>query len=151
MNPLKILIAEDNPDDLFLVRQAFNKAEVTGHIQVVVDGAEALAYLNGEGAYADRDQYPFPDVLLLDLNMPGIDGFEVLERLRQDPLRARLIIHVLTTSSRERDIQRVYSLGANSYVLKPSRMDELVAFAAALREWHRFVCLPGLPCQEALA
>ena len=142
MNVLNILVAEDNPDDMFLLQQAFNKAKVSHRLHVVRDGVEALAYLKGEDGYADRNQYPFPDVLLLDLNMPRMNGFEVLEWARQDALCSRLVVHVLTASSRTLDVQRAYDLGANSYLLKPSRVDELMALATALDRWHHFVCLP---------
>lgn len=139
---LNILVAEDNTDDVTLLRHAFKRAGLTHQLQVVSDGSEALEYLNGENAYADRSQHPFPDILLLDLNMPRMNGFEVLEQLRQNPRYKLLVIHVLTASSRDADVRRVYNLGANSYVLKPSRVDELVAFSNALDEWHQFVCLP---------
>jgi len=138
-----ILLAEDNQDDVLLVREAFRKAGVSSRLHVVTDGAEAVAYLKGEGAYGDRLGFPFPDLLLLDLNMPRMNGFEVLEWLRQQPSLCRLIVHVLTASSRDADVDRVYELHANSYVIKPSRVDELVAFVAALHVWHRFVCLPS--------
>ena len=139
---LDILLAEDNEDDVFLVRHAFKKAGATSRLQTVCDGAEAQAYLKGEGAYADRLAHPFPDILLLDLNMPRMNGFELLEWLRQDSQCSRLVVHVLTASARAEDVERAYALRANSYVMKPSRVDELAAFVAALHEWHRFTVLP---------
>jgi CheY-like chemotaxis protein len=145
MNPLRILAAEDNADDVFILREAFRKAGVAHRMEDVSDGAAAVAYLNGESVYADRGLYPFPDFLLLDLNMPRLDGFEVLEWIRQDPRCKRLIVHVLTASSRDADVQRAYDLGANSYLLKPVRMDETVALIAALHQWHQFVRLPMQP------
>ena len=140
-----ILIAEDNEDDLFLLEQAFKKAAVTSSLYKVCDGYEALAYLKGDGIYSDRAKYPLPDILLLDLNMPRVNGFEVLEWLRQQPKLGRLIVHVLTASSRDEDVQRAYDLRANGFVVKPSRVDELVAFVTALHTWHRIVCLPPKP------
>jgi CheY-like chemotaxis protein len=142
---LNILIAEDNPDDVFILQEAFRKAGVRHRIQEACDGADAIAYLKGDGCYADRNQYPFPDFLLLDLNMPRMNGFEVLEWLRRDEQCSHLVVHVLTASCREADVDHAYSLGANSYVLKPGRMDELVAMAAALEKWHQFLCLPSKP------
>ena len=143
---LNILLAEDSPDEVFLLQLAFKKAEVASQLNTVPDGLEALAYLKGEGAYADRDTHPSPDVLLLDLNMPRMNGFEVLKWVRQDEQYGQLIVHVLSASCREADVQLAYALGANSYVVKPSRLDELVAFVTALHQWHRITALPRLSC-----
>jgi len=140
---LNILLAEDNPDDIFILREAFRKAGVKHLIHETCDGADAMAYLKGDGSYADRLQHPFPDLLLLDLNMPRMNGFEVLEWLRQDEQCRRLVVHVLTASCREADVEHAYQLGANSYLLKPGRMDELVALVTALEHWHQFLCLPS--------
>ena len=139
---LNILLAEDNPDDVFLLQQAFKKAGVSSRLHLATDGMDALAYLKGEGAHSDRAAYPFPDVVLLDLNMPRMNGFELLEWVRRDPHCSNLIVHVMTASSRDADVQRAYNLRANSYVVKPSRVDELVAFVTALHQWHRFTALP---------
>ena len=139
---LNILIAEDNPDDVFFLQQAIKKAGVDCLLNSACDGIQALAYLNGEGAFNDRVAHPFPDILLLDLNMPGMNGFEVLDWVRKDSRYSRLVIHVMSASSREIDIQKAYDLRANSYVIKPSRVDELVRFVSALDQWHRFIALP---------
>jgi CheY-like chemotaxis protein len=149
MGILNIMLAEDSPDDVLLLQHAFKQAGVAHRLDVVCDGSEAMEYLNGKNAYADREQHPFPDVLLLDLNMPRMDGFEVLEQVRREPRYRRLLVHVLTASSREADVQRAYDLGANSYVLKPSHVSDLVAFVSALNQWHQFVCLPQFPCEKA--
>ena len=142
---LNILLAEDYEDDVFLLRQAFNKAGLTSALHAVPDGAEAWAYLKGEGPYANRQSYPFPDLMLLDLNMPRMNGFEVLERVRNDAVCGKLIVHVLTASVRTEDVDRVYALHANGYLVKPSRVDELVVLVRALHEWHQFVSLPVQP------
>jgi CheY-like chemotaxis protein len=142
---LNILLAEDNEDDVLLLRMAFKKAGATSRLHVAQDGEEALAYLKGEGAYADRLEFPFPDLVLLDLNMPRVNGFEVLTWVRQQPVYGRLVIHVLSASGRDLDVQGAYDLRANSFVVKPSRLEELVAFVTALHSWHRFVRLPVLP------
>lgn len=139
---LNILLAEDYEDDVFLLRQAFNKAGLASVLHVVPDGGEAWAYLKGEGRYANRQTYPFPDLLLLDLNMPRMNGFEVLERVRKDAVCGRLIVHVLTASVRAEDVERVYALHANGYVVKPSRVDQLVDLVRALHDWHGFISLP---------
>jgi CheY-like chemotaxis protein len=137
-----ILVAEDNADDLFLLQEAFKRAGVHSGLQAVSDGVEALAYLKGEGVFMDRATHPFPDLLLLDINMPRMNGFEVLEWIRGDAQCNRLIVHVLTASSRELDIRRAYDLHANSYIVKPTRLDELVGFVTALGQWHRFISPP---------
>ena len=141
---LKMMLAEDDSNDVFLIQQALKKADVLIRLNAVPDGLEALAYLKGEGAYADRAACPFPDVLLLDLNMPGMNGFEVLTWVRQDARYRRLIVHVFSASSREVDVERAYDLGANSYLVKPGRLDELVALVLAMHEWHRFTALPRM-------
>jgi CheY-like chemotaxis protein len=143
--PLKILIAEDNPDDVFFLRQAMKKACLDCVLNSASDGIQAVAYLRGEGDFSDRTAHPFPDVILLDLNMPGMNGFEVLEWIRKDPCCSRLMVHVMSASSRDLDIQKAYDLRANSYIVKPSRIDELVRFVSALDQFHRFVALPHYP------
>lgn len=139
---LNILLTEDNSDDVFFFQTAFKKAGTTGVLHAVSDGMEAMAYLSGEGIYSDRDNYPFPDVLLLDLNMPQMNGFEVLEWIRRNAKCRRLMVHILTSSGREADVQRAYDLGANGYIVKPTRIDQLVALVAALHNWHQFLSLP---------
>lgn len=145
ITPLNILIAEDNPDDVFFFQQATKKACVRCVVNSASDGIQATAYLKGEGAFSDRAAHPFPDIVLLDLNMPGMNGFEVLEWIRKDPRCSRLTVHVMSASSRELDIQKAYDLRANSYIVKPSRIDQLVQFASSLEQWHRFVTLAPRP------
>jgi two-component system response regulator len=153
MNSLhNVLVADDSADDVFLLQEAFKMAEATSRLHAVTDGAEAVAYLKGEQAFGNRELHPFPDVLLLDLNMPRMNGFEVLEWVRREPCCSRLVVHVLTASGRESDVQRAYDLHANSYTIKPNRLDELVGFISALHQWHRFITLPpALLSEEALA
>ncbi len=103
---LDILLAEDNADEVFLVRQALKKSGQTARLHAVCDGLETVAYLNGVSAYTDRASYPFPDVLLLDLNMPRMNGFEVIEWVRNESDCRQLMIHVLSASCRESDVQR---------------------------------------------
>ncbi len=143
VSSLNILLAEDNEDEVFLLQQAIKKAKVAICLHIVKDGLEAQSYLKGDGAYANREQYPFPDVLLLDLNMPRMNGFEVLKWIRGDKQCRGLVVHVLTASARETDVDRAHELGANSYIIKPARVEELVAFVAALYQWHRFTTLPS--------
>jgi CheY-like chemotaxis protein len=144
-NTLNVLLAEDREDDVFLMQRAFTKSGVTSHLNVVRDGAEALAYLKGEGAFADRSKFPLPDILLLDVNMPGVDGFEVLAWVRKEPKLSRLMVHILSSSNRDGDVQRAYDLRANSYIVKPTSVDDLIAFVSAFHAMHRFVRLPEKP------
>jgi len=132
---------EDSADDVVLLRHALDRAGVASHLSVVCDGIEAVAYLTAEDAFADRFAYPFPDFILLDLNLPRKNGFEVLEWLRGDASCCRLMVHILTASSRAVDVERAYELHANSYTVKPSRLEELVAFVVALHQWHDFLTL----------
>jgi len=114
-----ILLVEDNPDDEALTLRAIRKNHIANKVIVARDGAEALDYLFGRGAYEGRKVTDLPAVVLLDLKLPKLDGLEVLRRLRQDE-RTRLVpVVVLTTSNEERDVVESYSLGANSYVRKP--------------------------------
>ncbi len=145
---LTILLAEDNEDEATLFQMAMEKANVPAQLQTVRDGEKAISYLKGEGTYADRTAHPIPDILLLDLNMPRVNGFEVLEWVRDHAPYQNLIVYVLSASSREVDVQRVYDLHANSYVRKPGRMDDLTAFVHALVTWHKFICPPRLPLYQ---
>src|SRR2546430_816526 len=111
-----ILLVEDREDDVILVRRAFGKANVLNPMHVVRDGAEAIAYLKGEGKYSNRAEYPLPELLLLDLKMPGTDGFEVLKWMRQQPGLQNLRVVVLTSSDQMRDVNTAYQLGANSFL-----------------------------------
>jgi CheY-like chemotaxis protein len=127
-----ILLVEDDPNDVLLIRRAFRKSDVANPIQVVGDGEEAIAYLSGRGPYADRERYPLPVLLLLDLKLPRKSGFEVLEWLRQQRGLKRLCVAVLTSSSETPDINRAYDLGANSYLVKPVRFEGLLRMVQTL-------------------
>lgn len=126
-----ILLVEDNPDDEALTLRAFKKSNVLNDVVVARDGVEALDYLFGEGKYEGRDTSVQPELVLLDLKLPKIDGLEVLRRLRADPRTELLPIVILTSSSEEQDMIQGYSLGANSYVRKPV---DFVQFYDAVRQ-----------------
>jgi two-component system, response regulator len=128
----KILLVEDNPDDVDLTLRAFARGSVSTEIVVVHDGPEALDYLHATGAHANRDLEDAPEVVLLDLKLPKIDGLEVLRRLRADERTRRLPVVVLTSSNEEQDILRSYDLGANSFVRKPVAFQEFAEAAARL-------------------
>src|SRR5882724_8819584 len=121
-----ILLAEDREDDIALIRKAFAKAFVQNPLYVVRDGDEAVAYLKGEGRYFNRDEYPLPDLLLLDLKMPRLDGFEVLRWIRQEAGMDSLRIIVLTSSESMADVNTAYQLGANSFLVKPLEFERFV-------------------------
>ena len=114
-----ILLVEDNPDDVELTLLAFEEAKLPHEIVVATDGEDALEYLFATGKYADRDPTVLPEVVLLDLNLPKVDGVETLKRLRADERTRRLPVVMLTSSSWERDIVRSYDAGANSFLQKP--------------------------------
>ncbi len=126
-----ILLAEDNPDDVKLTMRALKKANVMNEVVVAQDGAEALDYLFGTGNYAGRDVNQLPQVVLLDLKMPKVDGLEVLQRIRADERTKLLPVVVLTTSSEDKDRLGSYQLGANSYVRKPVDFNQ---FTEAVRQ-----------------
>ncbi len=114
-----ILLVEDNPDDVELTIHAFKKNNITNEVKVVYDGAEALDFLFGKGAYSDRDLNEMPTLILLDIKLPKIDGLEVLRQIRSNDLTRLLPVVILTSSKEEQDIISSYSLGVNSYVRKP--------------------------------
>ena len=126
-----ILVVEDNPDDVELTLRALKQHKIANEVVVARDGAEALDYLFGTGAYSGRDTSIMPAVILLDLKLPKLDGLEVLQRLRADARTAFLTVVILTSSKEERDVINSYSLGANSYVRKPV---DFVQFSEAVKQ-----------------
>lgn len=126
MSEKTILLVEDNPDDELLTLRALRKNKILNEVTVVRDGAEALDYLFGVGEYAGRDTGEMPQVVLLDLKLPKLDGLEVLRRLRADKLTRRLPVVVLTSSDEEQDIMTSYDLGANSYIRKPVEFHQFI-------------------------
>lgn len=122
----EILLVEDNPDDVELTRLAFEEANVANHLIVVRDGAEALDYIFARGRYASRDASALPSIVLLDLNLPKLDGREVLQAIRADPATRDLPVIVLTTSAEPFDVEASYALGVNSYIQKPVDFEQFV-------------------------
>jgi CheY-like chemotaxis protein len=120
-----ILLVEDSEDDQLLIRRAFAKAKLANPLHVVDDGDKAVAYLAGEGPYADRAAHPLPTIILLDLKLPRRSGHEVLEWLRARPDLRRIPVVILTSSTESADVRRAYDLGANSYLVKPVEFDDL--------------------------
>jgi CheY-like chemotaxis protein len=120
-----ILLVEDEENDATLLDMAFKKNDIPNPVQWVRDGLEAIAYLNGEGAFADRTRFPFPEVLILDLKMPRMNGLELLAWIREHP-EFRVIPTIIMSSSRQDpDVEKAYNLGANTYMVKPSSFEEL--------------------------
>ena len=136
MSPRKlVLVAEDNPNDVLLLKYSVARAGIELGISFVRDGEEVLGYLKGEGEFADRQAHPFPELLLLDLKMPRLDGFDVLAWVRQQPNFKRLLIVVLTSSTQLKDINRAYDLGVNSYLVKPSDFRMLSSMIEKLQKY----------------
>lgn len=122
----EILLVEDNPDDVELTRIAFDEADNPHRLSVVTDGAEALDFLLGRGRHAARAGAPMPALVLLDLNLPKLDGREVLQAIRTHPATRRLPVVMLTTSAEPMDVDALYALGANSYIQKPVDFERFV-------------------------
>lgn len=126
MDKRLILLVEDNPDDVALTLRAFKKSKVANEIVVAHDGAEALEFLFGTGAHAGRDTRLQPEIVLLDLKLPKVDGFEVLRALRANQRTRLLPVVILTSSKEQQDVVNGYDLGANSYVRKPVDFEKFV-------------------------
>lgn len=144
-----VLLVEDNPAEQNLAKRSLQKGCVRCDLDIVSDGEQALDYMYRRGNYAHLEGSAYPDVILLDLNLPRIDGRDVLETLKTDPLLKSIPIVVLTTSKKEEDIVRSYELGCNSFLNKPVDVDD---FISILREfgsyWFRLVVLPPRPDGE---
>ena len=137
-----ILLVEDNEDDIFLMKRALKTAGIINQLCVVEDGQQATDYLEGQGDYADRETYPLPAIVFLDLKLPLKGGLQVLEWIRKQPALENLVIVVLTSSNEPSDLRAAYRLGANSYVVKPPTAGQLLDMAKAFKwywlEFNRF-------------
>jgi CheY-like chemotaxis protein len=139
------LLAEDDDNDVYFFQRALEQAQIVHPLRRVTDGEEAIEYLRGEGKYANRDEFPLPTVLLLDLKMPRRNGFEVIEWVRSQPLLRRLPIVVLSSSRADPDVARAYDLGANTYLVKPVKFDHLVELVRLLDSyWLKLAERPNL-------
>lgn len=140
---MSILIAEDDPNDQLLTQEAIEECQAFADIDFVADGQELLQFLRREGAHAARAGFPLPGIILLDLNMPRMDGREALKVLKSDPMFKRIPVIIMTNSKADEDISYAYDLGASSYVLKPGGFDELVEVMRGICQyWFRTVVLP---------
>ena len=130
-----ILVAEDDPTDAYFFERAFRRAGLPVTLHFVRDGQEAVDYLHGKGQFADRARYPVPQLLLLDLKMPRLNGFDVLEWVRGQPGLSGVLIVIFSSSEEPRDMNRAYGLGANSYLVKPHSMAELTALVGQFKKY----------------
>jgi CheY-like chemotaxis protein len=137
---VEILLVEDDPGDVVMTREAFQDYKLRNQLHVVNDGADAMSFLRQEGEYAGR---PRPDLVLLDLNLPRMDGREVLEAIKSDPELASIPVVVLTTSENEDDVLRSYSLHANAYVTKPVDFERFIEVVRQIDDF--FVTVVRLP------
>jgi len=137
-----ILLAEDNKMDVELTLDAFRENHFNNRIEVVENGEKAVSYLMGEGGYADRDKYPLPGLVLLDLKMPKMDGFEVLKKVKSTPEIRRIPIIILTSSGEEGDRIMGYDLGANSYLVKPVTFDGFLKVVKKVTDYWITLNLP---------
>jgi CheY-like chemotaxis protein len=151
-----ILLVEDDPNDALIIRRAFARARVMNPLQVLSSGEEAIDYLCGVGKYSNRAEYPLPALVLLDLVLRGMDGFEVLQWIRSQPEICTIRVVVLSGLERTSDVNRAYQLGANSFLVKPTDFDKFVEISQALNGyWVWLDKAPGLeqgaeePCMES--
>ena len=139
-NPIEILLVEDSVPDVRLTMEALKEAKVNNRLSVVEDGVEAMAFLRQQGKYAESCR---PDLVLLDLNLPRMDGRQVLKEMKADPLLRRIPVVVLTTSQAEEDVLRAYDLHANCYITKPVDFDRFMEVVKAIEGfWLTVVRLP---------
>jgi CheY-like chemotaxis protein len=142
MKEQTILLVDDSENDLFLMRRALKRAEFNVPVQEAHNGEIAISYLAGKGIYGNRNEYPSPALVLLDLNMPMKNGFDVLEWVRTQPSLRRLTIIVMTASLRPEDVDRAFELKAASYLVKPANMESLTSMARSIRDWTQINHFP---------
>ncbi|MCE5300644.1 MAG: response regulator [Spirochaetia bacterium] len=139
--PVEILLVEDNPADVRLIRETFKDFKIQNNLSVAKDGVEAVEFVRRKGAFVTA---PKPDMVLLDLNLPGRSGMEVLEVIRKDPETCRTPVVILSSSDSEKDITRCYDLKANCYITKPAGLDEFIKIVMSIEDfWLSIVKLPG--------
>lgn len=133
------LLVEDNEDHVVLIRRAFAKSKIVNPLQVLRRGEDAIAYLEGSGRFSNRTEFPLPSVILLDLKLTGIDGFEVLRWIRRQPSLRAVRVVVLTSSNEIRDVNLAYQLGANSFLVKPVDFEDFVHVTQALQGYWLWI------------
>jgi len=130
-----VLVADDDANDISLLKRAFLRAGIDVQMKVARDGEEVIQYLHGDAAFADRNEFPLPKLLLLDLKMPRTDGFEVLQWVRKQNDLRRLLVVVMTSSDEPEDVDRAYDLGANSFLRKPDDFTNLIKISQKLYDY----------------
>lgn len=143
--PLIVLLAEDEPNDVYLIKRALEKSGLEHTLRAVPDGGEAIRYLRGEGEFADRSAYPCPNLILSDLKMPGIDGFGLLQWLHDHPECSVIPMIILSASGIEADVRHAYQLGANAYMVKPSGLQDLVDLLHSMHDFWSRCERPSIP------
>lgn len=145
LNDSGILLVEDDSNDILFIQRAFRRSKLENPIHIVRDGDEAVAYLSGEGKYGNRNLYPLPGMILLDLKLPRRSGLEVLEWLRNQPVLKRIPVVILTSSKENTDVNKAYDIGVNSYLLKPVSYNALNEMIDTLNAfWLRLNCYPSI-------
>jgi CheY-like chemotaxis protein len=145
MNVTPILLVEDSEDNVFLVRHAMQKAGVTPPLEVTTSGEQAIEYLAGDNRYSDWHQFPLPSIVLLDLKMPGMSGFDVLKWIRQQPGLNALGVAMLTSSDMPSEIKMAHDLGANIFITKPVELERLIQIMKTLNEhWLKQAQVPAV-------
>ena len=135
MAPRTILLVEDNEDDVFFMQRAIRACGIEHHVQVAEDGQVTIDYLSGTGQYKDRQKFPLPFLIFLDLKMPRRSGLDVLQWIRTQPHLKTMLVLILTTSREDSDVQRAYELGVNSFLVKPPGADQLKDLVALIKSY----------------
>lgn len=147
--PFPILVVEDDATDFFLLKRALEKNGIDNPIHWIRDGLHAIDYLQGVGAYADREQHPLPKVIILDLKMPRLGGLELLDWIKSHPELSILPVLVMSSSNLPDDVERAYALGASSFFMKPSTFEDLQKMTKSIHEYWVQCVEPQLPRRTA--
>ena len=148
MNPSTLLLVEDEPTSVFFFEHMVKKLGIFNPLQIAKDGREALDYLEGVGEFSDRLKFPLPGLVILDLKLPRVTGFEVLQQLRQRRETQQIVVVILSSSASDEDIAQAYALGANGYLVKPLHLEELQEIVLAIKDFwltHNHPPPPGQP------
>jgi two-component system, response regulator len=137
-----LLLAEDLEDDVFLFERALQRKKIGCTVRVASNGRQALDYLSGKGEFADRNAYPLPSLVVMDIKMPEMDGLEALKKIRQDEKLSKLPVVIFTSSKRDEDVELAYGLGANAYVVKPSDTNQLAETLETMTKFWFAVNIP---------
>jgi CheY-like chemotaxis protein len=143
-----VLLVEDDENDVFFMQRAFREAGIITPLSVASDGREAIDYMCGNGEFTDRQKWPLPCLVLLDLKLPYVLGLDVLKWIRSQPEFKSVVVIVLTSSRQDADIEKAYSLGANSYLVKPPDVHQLIAMVKKIKEYWIEMNQIGPPCIE---